>query len=61
MTLQIICDECSYILFSEFKIMNHSTGTLLDRLLKNVNNICPNCQNKLSKNYDYEVLKVGSR
>ena len=65
MPLQIICDECDYILFSNFYMSsshgppNGNDTPFLAKLLRRVNYACPNCQNKLSKNYDYEVTKIG--
>jgi len=61
--LELLCDACGHTLFileSLQQIQNGAT-TLLPRFLQNINHTCPNCNARLSTNFDYEIIKIGER
>ena len=67
MSFQLLCGNCDRILFfgNSFATINgrpcNRNGLpLLECILRSVNNVCPDCQAKLTMGFDYEVIRIGS-
>ena len=68
MPFQILCGNCDKTLFSGFTFATKNGGppngngplSFLEYILRSVNNVCPDCQAKLTMGFDYEVIRIGS-